>query len=242
MQNNNLDKTINFYLHLRSRFELKDKKSFEFYLESIHPDFCTYNNNKVNLGISKIRFIDWAKLPIYICEKLFNCFDSNKDGFLSYEELKNPLSQLYFGTFEETAQIIFNLYDFDNDGRIKSEDVKSLLAFLPLKCDKTKIEYKYQLESLEELNEILKATFNSKESLNYKEFLESIQRQSDIYLQILCFLYQRCPFQEKSVKRAFKIRYYSHSCQNIRNISISLSPKEKKDNRNITAILQNKKY
>ena len=223
---NQISNTLN-YEHLRIYFQLKTLTSFEFYLESIFPDFCTFQEKNKPLGISKIRFIDWAKLPIYICEKLFYSFDRNNDGYLSLDDLRRPLSMLYFGSFEETAQVIFNLYDFDHDGKIFLDDVKTLLAFLPLKGNKTKIEYMYQLESLDELDEILKETFKNKQSLNFKEFQENIQLKSDIYLQIVCFLYQRCPFQEKTIKRAYKLNYFSYSQQNIKNFSLSLSPREK---------------
>ena len=195
--------TVN-YSYLRSLFDLKSQNSFEFYLENVFNDICSYKNN-TNIGISKIRFIDLLKLPVIICEKLFNSFDFDKDRYLSHEEFKNSLSGLYFGTFEQTAQIIFNLYDFDQDGVIVLDDVKTVLAFLPLKSDKTKIEYKYQYESLEELNEILQTTFKKSEELRFKEFLEVIQTKSDIYLQLLCYLYQRCPFKEISIKVATTI-------------------------------------
>jgi len=205
----NINKTINFE-DLRSIFKLKNQKSFEYYLETIYKDFCTYKNDK-NMGISKIRFIDWAKLPIFICEKIFYSFDKDKDGFLSLKELAEPLAKLYFGTFEETAEVIFNIYDFDQDGKISMFDIKSVLAFLPIKSDKTKIEYRYQLESLAELTEILNSTFEKRNTLNLEEFIVSIIKTSDIYLQLLCFLYQRCPFQEKSLSTSMNIKYFSNS-------------------------------
>ena len=44
--------------------------------------------------------------------------------------------RLYFGNFDDTAEVIFNLYDFDQDGFIIKEDIKLLLSFLPLKSDR----------------------------------------------------------------------------------------------------------
>ena len=188
------------YVDLRSTFQLKNQKSFEFYLEKIYEDFCTYKNEE-NIGMSKLRFIEWMKLPIIISEKLFYSFDLDKDGYLSLDDVRKPLSQLYFGTFEETSRVIFNLYDFDRDGFVTKEDIKLILSFVPLKSDKTKMEYKYQIESLQELDEILTSTFEKK-TLNFKDFKDAIIKHSDIFLQILCFLYQRSPFQEKVIKKA----------------------------------------
>jgi len=196
--------------YLRSFFKLKNQERFEKYLETIFPDFCTFSNG-ISKGITKTRFFVWTKLPIFICEKLFTAFDMDNDGYLTFEELKNPLSMLYFGSFEETAKVIFNFYDFDKDGEIMAQDVKTVLAFLPLKSDKTKTVYSHQLESLDELDQILRITFKEKEKQNFKEFLIAIQENSDIYLQMLCFLYQRCPFQEKIVKRSLRINSLNSS-------------------------------
>ena len=130
--------TIN-YQQIRELFPLKNQNRFEFYLENIYKDLCTVQKGK-SLGVSKIKLIDFLKLPIFICEKLFKLMDEDKDGYLSCDELIDPLSKLYFGTFEETAEFIFNIYDFNHDGVINVEDVKMILSFLPLKTDNTKIE------------------------------------------------------------------------------------------------------
>jgi len=160
-------------------------------------------------------------------EKLFNSFDLDNNGYLSFEELKQALSLIYFGTFEETAETIFNFYDFNKDKLISPEDVKAVMVFLPLKCEKTQTSYKYQLESLEELDIILTNTFKGKPLLNLEGFLAAVQSQSDIYLQILCFLYQRCPFQERILKRVVKINKFSNSNTDIKNITLSLKDKDK---------------
>ena len=198
-KNNTID-----YDYIRSIFPLKSAHRFEFYLENIYKDLVTNEGSK-NLGVSKIKFIDFIKLPIYICEKLFIMMDIDKDGYLSVDELIDPLSKLYFGSFEETSEFIFQLYDFDNDGKIITDDVKMILSFLPLKADKTKIEYLYQLESLEELDEILKQVFKNSTHLKYEEFKSIIQTHSDIYLQLLCYLYKRCPFKENSLKMVSRL-------------------------------------
>ena len=46
-----------------------------------------------------------------------------------------------------------------------------MLSYLPLKTDKTNIEYKYQMKSLDEIDEILKSTFGDKKGLQIEEFL-----------------------------------------------------------------------
>ena len=188
---------------IRDLFNLKNQLNFEFYVENIFPDLCTFDKKK-NLGVSKVKFFDFMKLPIFICEKLFTTMDKNKDNFLSMDEFIKPLSKLYFGEFEETAQIIFQIYDFDQDNYINQADVKMVLSYLPLITDETGIEYIYQMESLLELDDIIKNTFKNQNTLKIDEFIAAIQLKSDIYLQLICYFYKRCPFQEKSISVASK--------------------------------------
>ena len=102
--------------------------------------------------------------------------------------------------FESTLEIIFRMLDFDKDGLINKEDIKVILSYLPLKTDKTEIEYKFQMQSLSEIDEILKNTFENNTKLNEAEFSNVIQnKQSDIYLQILCFLYQKKSFKDQNI-------------------------------------------
>ena len=104
------------------------------------------------------------------------------------------------GDFESTLEIIFRMLDFDKDGLINKEDIKVILSYLPLKTDKTEIEYKFQMQSLSEIDEILKNTFENNTKLNEAEFSNVIQnKQSDIYLQILCFLYQKKYFKDQNI-------------------------------------------
>ena len=105
------------------------------------------------------------------------------------------------GDFDLTLEIIFRMLDFDKDGLINKEDIKVILSYLTLKTDKTEIEYKFQMQSLSEIDEILKNTFENNTKLNEAEFSNVIQnKQSDIYLQILCFLYQKKPFKDQNVR------------------------------------------
>lgn len=199
LHNNKID-----YQTIRAIFPLKNRKRFEFYLENIFKDLTTVQKGK-DIGVSKIKLIDFLKLPIFICEKLFVSMDLDKDGFLNGDELIIPLSKLYFGSFEETTEFIFHLYDFDGDGLITPEDVKMILSFLPLKEDVTATGYIYQLESQAELDEIVKQTFNGSSTLKYDQFLLAIQEKSDIFLQLLCYFYQRCTFKEDSVNMVSRL-------------------------------------
>jgi Ca2+-binding EF-hand superfamily protein len=141
------------------------------------------------------------KLPVLICEKLFQSLDLDNNNFLSSVEFIDGLSNLYTGSYEETAKIIFNLFDVDKTSKITPDNIKILLSFLPLKTDKTITEYTYQMNSLNEIDEIISITFGNKKELTYEEYIDVIEKKkSDSFLQLLCFLYQRKPFNEDIIK------------------------------------------
>ena len=64
------------------------------------------------------------------------------------------MNNLYNGTYEETLEIIFSLLDINNDGIIELDNVRMMLSYLTLKIHKYNIEYKYQMKSLDENDEI----------------------------------------------------------------------------------------
>ena len=75
-----------------------------------------------------------------------------------------------------------------------------ILCLLPLKTDRSKVEYKYQMESLEEIGEIINSTFGKLKKLNLEEFKNKVEKhKSDIFIQIICFLYQKKPFTENNI-------------------------------------------
>ena len=74
------------------------------------------------------------------------------------------------------------------------------VCLLPLKTDRSKVEYKYQMQSLEEIGEIINSTFGKNKKLNLEEFQNMVEKHvSDIFIQIICFLYQKKPFTEKNI-------------------------------------------
>ncbi|XP_065110879.1 Kv channel-interacting protein 4 [Paramisgurnus dabryanus] len=58
---------------------------------------------------------------------LFNAFDKDQNGSLSFEELVCDLSVLLRGTTEEKLNWAFNLYDINKDGNITKEEMLDIL-------------------------------------------------------------------------------------------------------------------
>jgi hypothetical protein len=56
------------------------------------------------------------------------------------------------------------------------------------------------MESLEEIQEIINSTFDNQKTLSLEQFKEVIiKKKSDVFLQIICFLYQKKPFTESNI-------------------------------------------
>lgn len=186
---------------IREYIKVNDLNLLAMYLKEVFKDLADRAESNKKKGISKITFLDYVKLPVFIAEKLFTSLDNDRDGFLSSKEFVEGMCRLYLGNFEQTVELIFDIFDFDKDGQITRGDVKVLLSYLPLKKDNLKVEYKFQMESLDEIEEILNHTFpKGRESLKLEEFTKVIEfNKSDVYLQLLCFLYQKKPFNEENV-------------------------------------------
>ena len=121
------------------------------------------------------------------------------------------------GSFSETTKVIFDLLDFDKDGIIKKEDVTIILSYLPLNDVSEEKEKKlesvreilgFQMKSLEEIDDIVSKTFKKYEGkMNFEQFKDTVQnKKSDVFLQIICFLYQEKPFKAKNIE-SMKLKY-----------------------------------
>ena len=146
------------FQELRNFINVNDISLFTDYIKEVYKDLSDRAESNKKKGISKITFFDYMKLPVFLSEKLFMAFDIDNDSFLNQKEFIDNLVLLYLGDFHETISLIFKILDFDKDSIICKGDIKLLLSYLPLKSDKSE-EYKFQMESLEEIDQILKATF-----------------------------------------------------------------------------------
>lgn len=179
---------------IRNFIAISDFRLFPCYLKEVFKDLVDRAESDKNKGISRITFYEYIKLPVFLSDKLFNTFDKDGDEHLSMKEFVEGLNLLYYGTFKQTAKIIFNMYDFDNDGYINKNDVKTLMSYLPLKDEEK------QVESLKEIDFLLsKIKFDN--CFHYNKFLHTIEKVcSDVYLQIICYLYENKPFSVNNVE------------------------------------------
>ena len=195
---------------------------FKKYLKEVFNDLSNSINKQNKKFMTYMVFYDYIKLPIFIAEKLFKSFSKSSTQGLCEEEFVENFFKLYMGSFEETINLVFNLLDFDKDGIIKKEDVKIILSYLPLNeinskengnDNKEKNElvskiFGTQMKSLEEIDNLLSETFSKcGGEMNLAKFTEIVkEKNSDVFLQILCFLYEQIPFSVKNIE-AMKVKY-----------------------------------
>jgi hypothetical protein len=226
---------------IKSLLHIPDVSLFQVYLREVYKDLSDRAESNRKQGISKITFMEYMKLPVFICEKLFAALDVDNDQFLSIKEFTEGLFNLYNGNFEETSDLIFKMIDFNKDGLISKGDMKILLSYIPVKNQNVS-EYMYQLECLDEIEEIIKETFGNNQTLTYTEFLNHTQhKKSDVYVQLLCFLYVFKPFTENNIKtyQSFKKRSDSQSSSPSGKVSEVKMPSPSRNSRLLPAEILN---
>ena len=213
-----INKEFVTFEYIQESIGIKNPNLFKKYLQEVFIDLSTKAENSKTKYLSRLTFYDYIKLPIFISEKLFNSFaSSSQQEGLKEEEFVTGFFKLYMGTFSETTKVIFDLLDFDKDGIIKKEDVTIILSYLPLndvseekekRLESVKEILGFQMKSLEEIDDIVSKTFKKFEGkMNFEQFKDTVQnKKSDVYLQIICFLYQEKPFSSKNVD-SMKLKY-----------------------------------
>lgn len=232
-----------------------EAESFEIYLKQIFFDLSeiteelTKHKSHEVRKIPKATLLQYFDFPPFINEKWYNIFDRKNTEFVRFESFRDIMSKLYLGSFRESSEIIFQLYDFDNDGVIKKDDIRLMLSFLPLKEEQNSSKYKNQIDSLQDIQELLKQIFSEGNTqLNFNQFLTQIETQkSDIYIHMLCFLYYKKPFETNTIniiKKAHenKTNFSSNSnfSESINNCNYSNNSKSELDSQKSSRITKNK--
>ena len=199
---------------ITNQYEVKNVEAFSQYLKQVWKDLSRRTKENKE-GIDKITFQKYYELPGLISERLFSVFDSSNKGYLSLNDFIDNMLILFSSNFEKLLQFIMKFYDFDNDGKITKEDVRVVLSYVPIykKTENSgglKFEvdnFEDRLKSQKELHMKLDAIFESKPSLNLDEFTSMIKnKNSDMFLFILVFLYEHRPFSIETVRNLENIK------------------------------------
>ena len=197
---------------IRKGLQIPDDELLNKYLKEIWSDLSKRTKDTTK-GITKVTFNKYYDLPGIISERLFSCFDKDKDGILNLIEFTTGMQSLFSQneSFDSLAKFIFNLYDFNSTGIIKKDDVRVVLSYVPLQNDissniKDNVElvndkFEDRVESQEQLFHILNIAFKNKEKMNFEEYINIIKNvNSDIFILLLMFLLEKKPFSNYSIQ------------------------------------------
>ena len=224
---------------------LKDPILLKNYLKEIYNDLVNLIDNQNVKYMTKLAFNDYLKISIYIADKIYQSFNNVSSYGLTEEEFVDNMFKIYKGSFEETIKIIFNILDFDKDRLIQKDEVKLFLSHLPINGEleeEKKVEekrlkgknekednivekiLKIQMKSLEEIDNIINSSFNNfQDKMDLEQFTEvTIKKNSEIFLRILFFLYDRMPFSFQNVE-AMRAKYNQTKEEDFQKISTNAS-------------------
>ena len=221
----------NEYINLKELFHFSSNNYLIFYLNDIYNELSFRLPNEIKTkekkviiptGLTDIIFSEYLNFQFYICEKLFQCLEKQKDGFLHKQDFVNGLYNLYLGSFNDCAQIIFSLFDFNQDGIINKDDMKLLLAYIP-QIDNN---YKKQIQLLKELDKIIDETFDGENELLFKEYLNSLkQKNSESFIRLMIYFYKNKPFDIETINLyQFKRKHVSKNYFNFQSKLLNFSP------------------
>ena len=198
---------------IRKGLQIQDEELLHKYLKEIWSDLSKRSKDTTK-GITRVTFNKYYDLPGIISERIFSCFDADKDGILSLNEFVNGMQSLFSQaeSFDSLAKFIFNLYDFNSTGIIKKDDVRVVLSYVPLQRKESStiikdnieiVEDKFEdrVESQEQLFHLLNIAFKDKEEMNFEEYIKVVKNvNSDIFILILMFLLDKKPFSSYSIQ------------------------------------------
>ena len=167
------------------------------------------------------------------------------------------MGKLFSSDFDYLLKFIFDFYDMDNDGEISKEDVKLILSSLPIKKQKYSFSYKFVLEEIsfveqiviqEEIVKIIKDMFK-KETMKFDTFKLYITKISiDPFIFPLLCLYDLIPFSKETILYYSTITPYKNDFlktdnnSNSNNVSIISSNSSKlSQSSNLNSTILNKK-
>ena len=148
-------------------------------------------------------FEDTAKI-------VFDLLDFDKNGKINKDDVKIVLSYLPINEVNEESNNDEKKEKKENkeNKEIKDKNEKKDKKDIEEKNEKITKIFGTQMKSLEEIDKIVNETFNRcGGEMDFEEFTEIVtEKNSDIFLQILCFLYENIPFSPKNIE-AMKSKY-----------------------------------
>ncbi|KAK3744847.1 hypothetical protein RRG08_050785 [Elysia crispata] len=119
--------------------------------------------------------------PSKFANFVFNVFDENKDGFISFGEFLQALSVTSRGTVEEKLKWAFRLYDLDNDGFITRDELLDIVDAIYRMVGESVTLPEEENTPEKRVNRIFSVMDKNKDDmLTFEEFLEGSKEDPTI--------------------------------------------------------------
>lgn len=137
-------------------------------------------DHKIESGISKNTFVDYySKSPelSHILSKIFDKFDLDGGGTVSWEEFLEAMNVIWHGTIEDQLDFFFAVYDNDGNGRLSFNEIQELcrLQLQMEKADNLLDELSYSFASL--IFDLTETSYD--EDIPSDKIKEIIRKQQD---------------------------------------------------------------
>ena len=161
---------------------------------------------------------------------IFKILDFNKDGIIQKDDVKIVLSYLPLNEINEekseNKEKIENQESTEGTENTGNNDKNDLVMKV----------FGTQMKSLKEIDEIISSTFDEYNGkMNLEQFTKIVtEKNSEIFLQILCFLYNQIPFNSKNIDE-LKTKYNLINDDEYEMLSESYRKKKKSNSIKIKA-------
>ena len=227
--------------------QIKSIPMFILYLSEIWKELSKETNIivNINLGINNYAFNKYYNLPGLIGQRLFDCLNKRKNGYLSADEFISGMCTIFCEEINSLINFIFNFYDFDEDGFITFDDIHAVLFYIPLING-----FDDMIDIEQEIHSTIDDIFiNQKEKIDFNTFYDLIIRKEryELFIPLISFFYDNKPFNNEEIN-LFYSEYYNEGKLNInegfykiKNV-ISLKEFETKEKMSQNKIYENFRY
>ncbi|NXY80241.1 KCIP2 protein, partial [Glareola pratincola] len=119
---------------------------------------------------------------------LFNAFDTDHDGSVSFEDFVSGLSVILRGTIDDRLNWAFNLYDLNKDGCITKEEMLDIMKSIYDMMGKYTYPAMREEAPREHVENFFQKMDRNKDGVvTIEEFLESCQKDENIMRSMQLF-------------------------------------------------------
>ena len=131
---------------------------------------------------------------------MFSVLDKSRNNYLSIDEFSSGILAIFTEKYEVLVELIFNFYDFDKDGKISREDIMVVFSYINLKNNNVTTlsssiqlfkyenegDYKYRVESQDEITNYLNTMFEDEKMIDLEQFkVITEEKSSEVFLFVI---------------------------------------------------------